>query len=198
MSGLHSDIAEANRHEAKGITAGANNSVCMKNGSGNQEFVAAATAFGTGLVSFDNSNVGTPASTSETTLYTHTILADTLTSAGEGVKTLCVGNYGANANNKTIRIKVNGTVTALTTALAYNAGQWELFAEVYYIDNATAAVRAFAKAVDGGSSATFFFVYNAEFAVDFTSNFDIIITGENGTATALDVEGEFTRSSIIT
>ena len=194
---LHSDEVDASRHEAKGIDAGVNNSVCMKNSAGVQEFVPVSTALGGGLVTYNSTPVSTGANTTETTLFTHTITGGTLTSVGEGVKCFASGITASNGNVKKIDIKAGGTGT-LTLEISDSGALWTVEIEVYYLTTTTADVRAYLHSSTAGGGGNKSEIHNSQMSITWASNFDIIITGQNGTATATDITGNFSRSSIIT
>jgi len=62
-------------------------------------------------------------STSETTLYTQAIAANTLASNTQAVRVSTFGSFAANANTKTVRLTF-GSTTVTVAASAFNGGKW--------------------------------------------------------------------------
>ena len=190
--GLHSDITDdPNLHNPKGFATAANNTRLEKNAAGDVEWVS---SLGGSIIEFDSTNFGTGGDTSETILYGHTIPADILSAAGQGLKVFGSGNFGANGNSKRLLIKVDGNDTIDSGSYVNNGGQWDIEVEIYFITSGIAGVRGTFKDESGDICIHF----NEEISVDFTAAFEVDVIGQNGTASANDVLGEFSRSNLIT
>lgn len=131
-----------------------------------------------------NTNVGTPASIVETALKTITIAANSLAKTGQGVRIRVWGSTAANANTKTIRLKY-GSTTLLTNGVttAPNGVYWEFEAMVFRTSGSFIA--HFGKGQVGTA------LQNPNHSVsvskDNTAAQDIVLTGQNGTASANEI-----------
>ena len=136
-------------------------------------------------------DAGTPASTSETVLKTYTIPADMLNVDGKAVKFRYWGFFAANANSKTLRVRLGpvtltGTVIVAPTAAGYNGLDWEIIGTIFRgtTDAQRCAARTF---IDGAPTANT--VQNGRVAAanDDAAAMFLEMTGQNGVATANDI-----------
>lgn len=112
------------------ITRDASNNIRLAVGT--DDYVLAADSTKTSGLAYKNrprilarlsSNTGN-ASTNETTVFTHTLSANTLASNGDAIRLTIWGTFAANANNKTIRIKFGATTITTVGAGAFNSGSF--------------------------------------------------------------------------
>jgi hypothetical protein len=135
----------------------------------------------TGQITAQLSTTGTGADTTEDTLQTFTLPANTLDANGRCLRIRAWGTYGATATNKTIRLYF-GVVIYNSTALAQNGTSWILEAEVYKTgsNNQTSWATILAGNSDPGAQV------NTPNQTD-SSGIVIKVTGQNGTANANDI-----------
>jgi hypothetical protein len=124
---------------------------------------------------------GTPANTTEATLQTFTLPANTLDAVGRGLRIRAWGSFGANANSKTIRLYFGAKIYD-STALSQNGTGWILEAEVYKtsINTQTTWGTILAGFSNPGAE------IGAQNQTD-TGPIVIKVTGQNGTANANDI-----------
>lgn len=137
----------------------------------------------TGTLLYSNTtSVGTDADTSEKTLMTYTLPANSLDANGEGIHVRVWGYYASNSNNKTIRLKY-GSSTAVTGGPgAYNNTTWTI--DSYFIRDTASNNRT--SNVLANNSTTF--SHNRPTNTEDTSaDITIVLTGQNGTASANDI-----------
>lgn len=85
----------------------------------------------TGKLASAYADVGTPASTVETTLFTTTLAASQLAADGESVRMTAYGETAANANTKTLKVYLGASVIAQnSTTTAPNGKNWKIVADV--------------------------------------------------------------------
>jgi hypothetical protein len=141
-------------------------------------------------------SVATIADTTETVLHSQVIQPAALTASGEAVRLLAHGNLGANANNKTVRVRVdgtgiNGTILIDTGTVATNAGQWDIDLRIVRIDATSADLTGVCRVGAAGGAIGAVSVHRGPGtttpAITFASGFTLYITGLNGTASAGDV-----------
>lgn len=123
--------------------------------------------------------VSTPASTTETTLGTYTMPANTL-DINSKIKIKAFGYFASNGNTKTVRLKF-GSTTIGTLAGSFNGTPWEIDAETLPVSGTSQYVAT--KIFNGNTSGAY--NYGASEAV--ASAITIACTGENGTANAGDI-----------
>ena len=78
-----------------------------------------------------NSGTGQTSSTSETTLYTYTLPANTLVNNHDAVFYHASGTFAANTNNKTLTAYFGATTLGTTGAQAYNGVAWDVTVMAY-------------------------------------------------------------------
>lgn len=66
----------------------------------------------------------------ETGLISYTLVADSLASNLAFIELHAWGTFAANANNKTVKLKIGSTTLLDTTAVAANSGSWSIKAKV--------------------------------------------------------------------
>jgi len=134
-----------------------------------------------GQITAQLSATGTGADTTEDTLQTFTLPANTLDANGRCVRIRAWGTYGATATNKTIRLYF-GVAIYNSTALAQNGTSWILEAEVYKTGSNTQTSWATILAGNSDPGAQ----VNTPNQTD-SSGIVIKVTGQNGTANANDI-----------
>lgn len=139
-----------------------------------------------GLLNAQTAIVATGVGTSEQTLQTYTLPANTITAAGQGVRTTCWGGTAANANNKTRKLYFGAS--AITTATeAANAQTWRLS---FIVMRTAAATQQFLGSGEAGTaSVTPLATVVLSGTDDFTAGAGIVIkcTATDGTSSAGDV-----------
>lgn len=136
-------------------------------------------------------DAGTPASVAETVLKTYTIPADMLNADGKAIKFRFFGFFAANANSKTLRVRLGpvtltGTVIVAPAAAAYNGLEWEIVGTIFR--GATDAQRCASRTfIDGAPSANTVQIGRVAAANDDAAAMLLEMTGQNGTATANDI-----------
>jgi len=137
----------------------------------------------TGLLYSKYSDTSTTAVTTEEVLATYTLPAATVAADGKGVRVIASGTTAANANTKTIRLKLGGTTyatNAVTTAP--NASAWE--AEFTILRSGAATAVAVGKAVFTATSEG---IQRGTGTPTWANTNAIEVTGQNGTASAGDI-----------
>jgi hypothetical protein len=146
--------------------------------------------FSTGELYFDGATSATIANTTETTLKSYTLAANTLSTDGDSLTIKATGVVAANANTKTIKIKIGGFEIIPHTAFitAPNGLTWGI--DITLVRTAsnnsrtTGTTFTFTNAATGAVLST---IYDNTIGVDFTTALAIIVTGTNGVATANDI-----------
>ena len=139
------------------------------------------------------SNTATTAVTTEETLWSNTLSAGLLASDGMGISVKVYGIVAANANAKTIRVKVDGnTVVSNGTTTAPNGLNWE--AEMVVLrSGATSSVSRGMIAFNGIADE----VDTNKPGVTWANAIPIAVTGQNGVASADDITVELVVLSLI-
>ena len=137
----------------------------------------------TGKLASAYADVGTPASTVETTLFTTTLAASQLAADGESVRMTAYGETAANANTKTLKVYLGASVIAQnSTTTAPNGKNWKIVADVTR-SGATSAVEHVSIEFDGVAAEIDVSKAGATWA-----NANVFsVTGTNGTSTANDI-----------
>lgn len=138
--------------------------------------------YGNGVVS------ATGAGTSEQTLYTYTLPANTLANAGDSLRVECSAATAANANNKTLKLYFGASVISTPTA-ALNAQNVYLTYTV--TRGASATAQAFVgNGMSGTGSITPVAVVNTAGTDDMSTALVIKCTGTDATDSAGDISGK--------
>jgi hypothetical protein len=95
---------------------------------GNQNNLAALTST---LLNLNTTSTGNGADTTEDTLLSYSLPANTLGTTARGLRITAWGNTAANGDNKTIRLYFGSEVVASPTAATNNKGWW-VYMEVYH------------------------------------------------------------------
>lgn len=134
-----------------------------------------------GTINVNTTSTGTGADTTEDTLTTYSLPANTLSAAGKGLKIRAWGTTAANADNKTMKLYFGSEVIATPTA-ATNNKNWYLELEVY-------KTAANAQVVDGRGivDTTAVTPYFATGTETDTAAITVKATGTNGTGNANDI-----------
>lgn len=133
----------------------------------------------------DATQTGTTAVTTEETLYSGTLSGGTLSTDCDFIEIYACGTTGANANNKTIKLKFGATVFD-SGANALNADNWEFRATVLRTGATTQKMSGHFIAGDATSHFGQFNYYDTP-AETLANDITIAITGQNGTASANDI-----------
>lgn len=145
--------------------------------------IALAKQQSTGLLYSKYTDTLTTAVTTEEVLATYTLPAATIAADGKGIRVIASGTTAANANTKTIRLKLGGTTyatNAVTTAP--NASAWE--AEFTILRSGAATAVAVGKAVFTATSEG---IQRGTGTPTWANANAIEVTGQNGTASAGDI-----------
>jgi hypothetical protein len=145
-----------------------------------------------GVLDTQEAAVGTDANTTEKTLWTKTILGSTLGTTGDELELVFYADTNANANIKTLRIKF-GATTVSTLAAAMNATVISTRVRVVRISSTSqhVAVDQLYSVFPGGIEA-----YPAPVVTTsetLANDITFSITGQNGTASANDIEIRLVR-----
>lgn len=139
-----------------------------------------------GKLNVNNGTQGTTAVTTEETLHSYSLPANSLTQDGRGVRIKAWGTTAANANNKTVKLKFGATAVLDTGAVASNNETWHFVAEVFRTGAATQDAVSFVSHYNGT-------VIQAQItnpAETLSGAVTIAVTGQNGTASANDIVAE--------
>lgn len=174
MTGGNIGFAQVNFNELAGTIANAQ--------VPNRE-IALAKLDSTGSLSFQTSDTGTTAVTSEEVLFTYTIPAGLIANTGEGVRVTVSGTTAANNHVKTIKVKVGGNTYAINSVTtAPNNKIWFAQVEVYRA-GATAAVGEGSLVMDSAYEG----VNINSTGITWANINDVQVTGQNGTGTVNDI-----------
>lgn len=136
----------------------------------------------TSLFFSDGTDVGTTAVVTEETLGSQVVLGNLIPHNGAGILIKCFGRTAANANNKTVRVKFAGSTLLTIGPVASNN---EVFwVETRIIRTGAATASAYAWGDRGTTLVTP--VYSA-ITPTWSANNSVVITGQNGTASANDI-----------
>lgn len=122
-------------------------------------------------------NVGT----GEDTLLTKTLAANGLNVDGMSLSGRLSGAYAANGNNKTLKVKWNGTTFLTVGPAAVNTGLYEVRFTVTRISSTNARVSGYVITTDAAAAIVTAFTTNATIATTWTGTVTFVVTGE-GTA----------------
>lgn len=129
------------------------------------------------------SDTATTAVTTQETLYTHTITADSIANDGEGICVTAYGSFAGNANTKTIKFKFAGNAyvsNAVTTAP--NGVNFK--AEFQVLRSGATSAVGYGDLTVGAISQG---IDNSKAGITWANDNDITIIGQNGTAAANDI-----------
>jgi hypothetical protein len=139
--------------------------------------------------------VGTGADTTEDTLYTYTLPANTLANTGDMLRIRCGTTSPATATNKTVKLYF-GASSFSTGAVAVNPGSFNTELIVIRTGAATQAVWGSGSGGDDGTQVVLLATYTAG-TDDLTTALTIKCTGTNGTANANDISGRFMSVELV-
>jgi hypothetical protein len=131
-------------------------------------------------VSRNTGSVGTIANTTQTTLMSYTIPANTL-QPGQKVKVRAYGTTGATANSKTIELFFGSQQIAVHLG-AFSGLAWNMFGEVLITGVSTQEWNG--QAIVNGVLST---STQGVSSIAGTSSINVLMTGTNGTAVANDI-----------
>lgn len=127
----------------------------------------------------------TGANTTETTLQSLTLPAYGLNYDGQEISARAAGTTAANANVKTVRLKVGGTTVLALVIDPGEAAAKDWWAEARITRLSASAVRVDARGGYDGSNLVV--TGTASLAVDLTAAATVLVSGQNGTASASDI-----------
>jgi len=127
-----------------------------------------------GVLTADTTPVGN-IGTGEDTLITYSLLANSINAFHDHIDITAYGIVAANANNKTIKLKIGTTTILDTTAVAANSGSWTIEAKI--IRKADGTQQSIAKMISDNTSITNFATYT-DVSEDLTTNLAVFCTGE--------------------
>ena len=136
-----------------------------------------------GMLVVNTSIVGTDANTNEKDLATYTIPANTLAVNGQGIRVHASGVVAANGNDKTIKLYFDGVAVITTGVITDNNKNWVLDALVHRIGAGSQRLDA-----QGQHDATMLSTVSNTDAADETGTIITKITGQNGSASANDIQ----------
>lgn len=129
------------------------------------------------------SDTGTTAVTSEETLDTYTLTSGYVANDGESIRITVAGKFAANANTKTLKVKV-GSTTYVTNATTTAPNGVDFYAQtVITRTGATGAVGNSFMLIDGEAAEN---VNINKSGITWANANTISVTGQNGTATVND------------
>lgn len=138
-----------------------------------------------GMVNAQYTAAGNGADTSEDTLYTYTLPANTLKNPGQTLHIHCWGATAANGDNKTMKLYFGASVVPTPTAATNNKG-WDMWLHVTRTGSTTSQVVIGTGLVDTTSVTP----YNNAGTDDMTTALTIKCTGTAGTGNANDIAGK--------
>ena len=141
-----------------------------------------ATYKPSGVIHVNTTQTGTTAVTTEETLWTYTLPANTLSANGQSVRITIAAQSAANANAKSLRLYFGGTVIESRIGGADNATAYRIQYTVTRV-SATSQLSSGWMMIAGGVDSGFIETP----AETLTGNVIIKLTGQNGTANANDL-----------
>jgi hypothetical protein len=134
-----------------------------------------------GVLTVSTTSAGTPASTTETDLWTYSLPAGTLSADGRAVRITVVMSFGATANTKTPRVYFGSTVVHTFTS-ANSGGNVKFIVEV--TRTGVSAQLGTSNQTAGGTGGTTGGVMVTTPAADTTAAITIKASGQNDVAAA--------------
>lgn len=135
-----------------------------------------------GVLTVSTTQAATIADTNETTLWSYSLPANTLSANNKGLHIYAVGTYAANGNAKTVRLKF-GSTNVNGTGGSPNGGAWRIDAYIYR----TGASAQLATGEHGSNTIGYGNLQLTTPAEDTTGAITIAVSGQNGTASASDI-----------
>lgn len=129
------------------------------------------------------SDTGTGATTVEETLGSYTLPGGTVASDGQGVRIVIAGTFAANADAKTIRLKVGGTTYATNSVTTLPNGV-DFYATLELLRSGATSAVGFSNLTVGAVSQG---IQKSKGGITWASDNDIATTGQNGVATLNDI-----------
>lgn len=136
-------------------------------------------------LSQNTTQVGTDADTLEKTFTTFTVPADTVFANGQKIRVNVFGTAAANANTKTVRIKLGATTLASISVGQGSSTAWHI--ECWIVRTGSAAQKATAPWNSGNSTSAY-----VSATENWATALALAVTGQNGTAAANDIVHEGT------
>ncbi len=150
----------------------------LNNPTGTKAGTATSARAGFGGVLFSgHGSVGNVGS-GEDTLATLTVAANVLSADGASLEGRLSGVYASNGNNKTVRVKWNGTTFLTLGPAAVNNGLYEIRFVVTRISSTNARVSGFVITTNAAGSVVAAFTTHATIATTWSGSVDLVVTGE--------------------
>lgn len=127
-----------------------------------------------GVIKTDTTTTGNVGA-GDDTLQTYSVPANTLATNGDTLSGTCAGTFGANANNKRLRVKFGATTIFDSGSIAWNTGDWVLQFEI--VRTGATTQKAFGKLTTSNSSLYTFADY-ATAAETLSGAVTLLVTGE--------------------
>lgn len=140
-----------------------------------------------GNIDVDTTSVGTDADTAEKTLYSFTVPASTLGANGQSLELRAFGECAANSNTKTLRVKFGSTTIQNRTLANAGTSEFQIVATVIRTGAATQKCFAEIRYLDQNSTLTDITAQYATAAETLSGTVDFVVTGQNGSASANDL-----------
>lgn len=142
----------------------------------------------TGVLASSYADVATTAVTTEETLFTYTLPANTVAASGKGIRIIAAGSVAADNHVKTIRLKINGGLIIYNIVSANPNGlKWSIDVTAIRSGAATSVITG--KMTIGAVNEAVILITPA---ITWTNANAITVTGQNGTAAALDIVSSLT------
>lgn len=133
----------------------------------------------------DTTTVGNSGA-SETDLMSYLLKATSLNTDKSYLELSAWGTYAANANNKTIKLKIGSTTIYDTTSVAANDGAWSITAKL--IRTAAGSAKSIVEMIAQSALVTKKVEYTA-ISEDFTTDLTIVVTGQGSSDDDIKQEG---------
>jgi hypothetical protein len=134
------------------------------------------------VATINTTQASTDADLTEKTLWTYDLPANTLNVNLKAVRLTIIGQTGATANTKNIRVYFGSQVLILFTTVL-NSGSWRIVGDILRTGPATELAEM--GRLDGSGAAAA--ASNFALTQDTTAPITIKVTGQNGTAAAGDI-----------
>lgn len=121
-------------------------------------------------------SVGNGADTTEDTLQSFTIPANTLVNVGDTLRIIAGGVFAASTDNKTVRVKLGGTAISSPTGITAGSIRWGVEAWVVKTGSNTQSYLSTGATVSGTQGTDTFTL-----SLTDTSTIALTITGQNST-----------------
>lgn len=149
-----------------------NNPTGTKVGSASTLRAGFGGVLATGYTSVGNVGSG------EDTLLSYSVEANALSADGAEIEAILSGVYAANANNKTLKLKWNGTTVLTLGPAAVNNGQYEVRAYFKRISSTHVRPYGFVVTTNAAAAIVSAFITRTTIATTFSGAVTLLVTGE--------------------